>query len=217
MIRLSKRPKPKVLEDNEANWTTEFLDYVKVGRRPPKSVRFRYRHPDIKSTIREETAEKCAYCESKISHAQPGDTEHIRPVSKCPNLIVAWDNITYVCSECNREKGAYDSETEPLINPYQHDPDKHLTFYGPMPVQRLGNLMGYRTIRKVSLDRAPLILRRVEKLRHLMHLVERWSSQPDGPTKEVFRQEARCEANSDSEYAAMARAFLSQRAPSILE
>src|SRR5687767_3753304 len=98
----------------------------------PAAAATRYQHADIKSTLASETAEKCAYCQSKVPHIYPGACEHISPKARCPELIVAWENLTYACFECNREKGDYYDETAPLLNPYMDDPREHLRFCGPL-------------------------------------------------------------------------------------
>ncbi|WP_321395882.1 HNH endonuclease signature motif containing protein [Emcibacter sp.] len=115
MIKLDKLPKPQVLEDNEENWTDEYLKLKAGDDTVPKAARFRYRHPDIKETLRQETFEKCVYCESKISHVFPGETDHIIPVTKAEDKIVSWDNLAYVCKECNREKSDYSMMKLPFL------------------------------------------------------------------------------------------------------
>jgi hypothetical protein len=65
MRQLQKLPKPAVLEQNEIPWLAAFVD---DPDNPTK--RYRYRHPEIKSTLRTETSDKCVYCESKIGHAR---------------------------------------------------------------------------------------------------------------------------------------------------
>lgn len=211
MIRLAKGETPIVLSENAEQWTADFLKYFDKGEKAPDSVRFRYRDPEIKSAIRLETSDKCAYCESKVPHSQPGDTEHIRPVSKNPSLIYDWMNLTYVCRECNQKKSDYDNEEEPLINPYTSDPEEHVTFFGPMAVQRLGDMLGERTINVVGLKREHLLLRRAERLSELMHLVERWNALPAGDTKNSFQRELAAHCEGQAEYSACIRAFLVQR------
>ena len=118
MIRLTKAHKPGVLGNQADAWTREYLELLEAGDEVPDSVRYRYRHPDVKEALRTEASYKCIYCESKISHVFPGETDHLAPVSERPDLYVRWENLGYVCKECNRAKGAYYSEAEPLINPF---------------------------------------------------------------------------------------------------
>ena len=75
MRRLTKRDQPEELSTNRSEWerlvSEEGTEYYKT----------RYRLPAIKARLVDETAGKCAYCESKIGHNTPGDVEHKVPVS----------------------------------------------------------------------------------------------------------------------------------------
>ncbi len=194
----------------EAEWTDEYQRLVAGDDTVSPAARFRYRHSDIKATIKQEANGKCAYCESKISHEHPGETDHIRPSSKHPHLVVQWENLTYVCTECNREKLDYDSDEEPLLNPYSDSPEEHITFYGPMELPRPGDAAGYRTIGILKLDRSALFDRRREKIVELQRLIDLWAKQRDGPTKELLKEEALTHAQADREFSAAGRAFLHQ-------
>jgi hypothetical protein len=59
--------------------------------------------------------EKCAFCEAKIRHTQPGDVEHFRPQAATRQskdaplrkpgyywLAYEWTNLLLACAECNR-------------------------------------------------------------------------------------------------------------------
>src|SRR5688572_25480092 len=124
MIRLTKLEKPEILVENEEPWTTEYLEYVAGGRTPPEPSR--YRHGQIKAAIQLETSEKCAYCESKVLHTYFGDVEHILPKSRLPELVVKWENLTFVCAQCNNRKRDYYDPEHPLIDPYVDNPEEHL-------------------------------------------------------------------------------------------
>ncbi|SRR6266403_339664 len=115
MIKLEKLEEPKVLRDNGAVWTEEYLT-ARTDGTLTDAIRYRYRQPAIKTAIRDETSEKCAYCESKITPTYPGDVEHILPTSEFPDLVCSWPNLTLACGECNRRKSNYYSREEPLIN-----------------------------------------------------------------------------------------------------
>lgn len=45
---------------------------------------------------------RCMYCEDSHAH----DVEHVRPKSLYPDLVFAWANFLYACSDCNGPKGA---------------------------------------------------------------------------------------------------------------
>lgn len=205
MIHLQKLAEPVVLVKNGETWTAEFLSLRAAGSVTPV-VRFRYRHPMIKERLRAETSEKCAYCESKVSHVHPGETDHILPVSEKPELYVSWVNLTYVCSECNREKSDYYSDAEPLVNPYSDEPSDHLLFVGPLVLHR--DAKGLRTQRKLKLSRTALVERKQEMLERLNLLVHQWNETGAGPTKDFLREEILSHAENGAEFAATVRAYL---------
>jgi len=205
MIHLQKLAEPAVLVENGATWTAEFLRLRAAGI-VTQSVRFRYRHPTIKERLREETSEKCAYCESKVSHVHPGETDHILPVSEKPELYVNWVNLTYVCSECNREKSNYFSDPEPLVNPYTDEPSDHLYFVGPLVLHR--DAKGLRTQRQLKLSRTALVERKQEMLERINLLVHQWNETGAGPTKDFLRDEILSYAEDRAEFAATVRAYL---------
>ena len=205
MIKLAKGEKPEVLVKNGQSWKAEYVAGVKTGNLKD-SQKYRYRHPNIKESLRTETYEKCAYCESKISHIHPGETDHIFPVSCRPDLCVDWDNLTLVCSECNRYKLDYYNEQEPLINPYIDEPSDHLTFFGPMVLHR--DAMGLRTTRQIELSRIKLIERKQERIEQFNMLVQLWRETLDGPTRQFLQEEIMKYAADAAEFAGTFRAFI---------
>ena len=205
MIKLFKGGEPEILTENGRKWRAEYLTGLQQESLT-ESKKFRYRHPHIKEALRTETYNKCAYCESKISHIHPGETDHILPISRRPDLCVSWNNLTYVCSECNRGKSDYYSETEPLVNPYTDQPDDHLIYFGPMVLHR--DDKGFRTTRKIQLSRAQLFERKQEKIENLNLLVQQWRECAEGETREFLRKEILQYAAADAEFAATIRAFI---------
>jgi len=205
MIRLYKLPKPPVLAANEDQWTNDYL-----GHSPPipDSVRFRYRRPEINATIRAETHDKCAYCESRMRHVDSGEVDHLLPVSTRPQLIYQWENLTFVCHQCNSAKRNYDDPDHPLIHPYDDNPEDHILFVGPMAVNEPTSLLGQRSIRRLKLNRPALLEERKEQLQRLQDLINTWAALPDNSDKQLCHQEIVTFAESDSEYAAAARFFL---------
>lgn len=213
MIRLRKGDKPEVLDKNEEKWGREYLDGLAAGRLSD-TARYRYRHKDIKAAVKAETHGKCAYCESKTSHVHPGEIDHILPKSERPDLVVAWENLTHVCTECNRRKLDYYSESEPLVNPYVDEPTGHLRFVGALVLQR--DNKGLLTTRRIGLSRTALVERRQERLEQLNLLIQKWMETTDGPTKEFLRQEIRECAAAASEFSAAMDAFLAH-VPELVE
>jgi hypothetical protein len=177
----------------------------------PAAARFRYRHPDIKAALRGESYDKCIYCESKVSHTFPGETDHLAPVSKRPDLVVEWTNLAYVCTECNREKLDYYSEAEPIVNPYDDDPRDYVMFYGPIVLHRAGNAKGYRTVQKLKLTaRLALIERRKERIEALQTLLDLFARTEPGPTRDLIADQIRGACAADKEFSAFLTAFVYQ-------
>jgi hypothetical protein len=206
MIRLSKMAKPAVLVDNEAAWTTEYADYLAGTRATPEPSR--YRDPAIKATVRLETSDKCAYCESKVTHTYFGDVEHILPKSRKPELVVNWENLTFVCAQCNNKKRDYYDPADPLINPYVDDPDRHLRFFGPVCFETVGDALGRATVINLDLSRGPLVERRRDRLDKIHQMLRQWALLPNGQTRDAWAEQIREEAKGDREYAGAVRAFL---------
>lgn len=115
MIHVDKGEKPTVLQENETSWTQEYLKARNSGNPVSPSIRFRYRHPTIKSALVQESHGKCIYCERKVA---TGETDHVRPVSQRPDQVFIWENLGFVCKECNMYKSDYYDESEPLLNPF---------------------------------------------------------------------------------------------------
>lgn len=207
MIKLEKLEEPVILKDKKAEWTREYLE-AKAADNLKDTVRYRYRHPDIKTQVRKETSDKCAYCESKITHTYPGDTEHILPRSDFPELVVDWANLTLCCGECNRRKSNYHSATEPLMNPYNDEPEVHLFAVGTLIFGRAGNKKGALAELKLGLNRPELIERRYERIKSLKNLAERYANQVAGALKDLLRNELMKEIKKDKEYTFVSREFL---------
>ena len=51
MIKLTKGQKPAVLALNEEHWTREFIDGLEAENLTD-TMRYRYRHPDIKAVLK---------------------------------------------------------------------------------------------------------------------------------------------------------------------
>ncbi|OIQ22182.1 MAG: hypothetical protein BM557_02060 [Flavobacterium sp. MedPE-SWcel] len=72
-----------------------------------------YRDRSIKEALIELFLDKCAYCESKVSHVYSGDIEHFRPKGKIAEatnpkpgyywLASDWDNLLFSCRNCNQK------------------------------------------------------------------------------------------------------------------
>lgn len=201
MRSVQKLPKPQVLAQNEKQWLDEFM-----ADRQNSTKRNRYRHSEIKATIRQETFEKCVYCESKLGHNTPGDIEHKIPSSKVPLLHFTWENLTLACTECNRRKNDFYQEFEGFLDPYVDDVLQILEHQGPVVSWRAGNARGEAfvgTLELCSASRTPLIARKIEKLNQLNHVLERYQAAEDELMKGLLSRQIRDMASPSSEFSAM--------------
>lgn len=69
--------------------------------------------PDVKEALKNLFFNKCAYCESRLDRASPGDVEHFRPkggVTEMPDhpgywwLAASWNNLMLACTQCSRSR-----------------------------------------------------------------------------------------------------------------
>jgi uncharacterized protein (TIGR02646 family) len=209
MIRLHKGDEPKVLSDNAAAWTAEIVAAYASGGKPTEAQSTRYRHEDIKSAIVAETHGKCAYCETKVVHSQPGDIEHIFPKSIDRAKTFEWQNLTLACRTCNANKSNKDPNYEHIMDPYKVDPLEHLVFLGPL-VASSGSVEGTNTRTILELHRTALTEDRQHVLeRHLLVYGE--VSRNDLPVvvrKAIYEDFVAREAAAGAEYSAMNRALI---------
>ena len=206
MRSLEKLPKPEILEINEQGWLADYL-----SDKTNATKRYRYRDPDIKRQLKEETGFKCVYCESKIGHNTPGDVEHKIPSSKDESKHFDWNNLTIACTECNRRKNDYYKEGEEFLDPYSDDVEQWLEHHGPLVYWTAGNVRAEITIRKLELNseaRAQLVFRKIEKLDGLANLVERWNSEENPTLKSLLYLQISEMVSAKSEYSAMVLSVL---------
>lgn len=195
MRRLTKEEAPLVLREKAAAWTDQFLAHLSGGGRPPTP----WRNPAILTQLKAETRQKCAYCEGIIADVSYPHVDHILPKSRRPDLVVAWENLTISCSACNVEKGDYYDPAAPLINPYTEDPLDHLAFCGPAVFAKLGNDKGARTVARLNLMRAALVIERARRLQSLHLLLDVWTK-TYGPDKEAVAIAICRELSDDQEF-----------------
>jgi 5-methylcytosine-specific restriction endonuclease McrA len=207
MIKLNKLEEPEILKKNKAEWMKEYVE-AKTANRVTNATRYRYRHPEIKLKIRKETSDKCAYCESKITHTYPGDIEHILPYSLFPTLIVEWENLTLSCGECNRRKLDYYDAAQPLINPYADEPSDHLYAVGTLIYGKPKNSKGAFAELRLELNRTELLERRLERIKALRGLFERYVNEKPGALKDLLFEEVMKEIRTDKEYTFISKAFI---------
>jgi len=202
MKALVKRGVPPILQQNGETWTSEYVRGVAAGERP----RGHWGHSEIRDELHQETFGRCAYCEARVGHVAHEHVEHIRPKAIFPELAHEWMNLTAACPVCNTNKGPYYSETHPLLNPYVDDPERHIAFVGSLPWACNGSEIGYRSIKKLGLDRMQLVSDRANRLLNVLNLFHAWQSAVGG-TREALRDAliADCE---EGEYPTAVRSLL---------
>lgn len=208
MIRIRKLNPPEELVESQDDWTEEYRQYLQGDPDVPAAAARRYAHPAIKARLKEETSTKCAYCESKFAHVQPGDIEHIAPKSRFPDLIVEWTNLTLACQECNRRKSDYFNPARPLIHPYEDEPSEHLEAFGPLIQARPTSLSGAQTVARIELNRADLLLQRVERLNELCRLRRLAMNSEDPATREFYLEELERKAEDHNEFSMVAKTYV---------
>lgn len=195
-----------MLAEHGARWTEELK-----ANPQSKACRYRYRDPEIKSTLKMETNDKCVYCESKIGHNTPGDVEHKIPTSRDIDKHFSWDNLTVACTECNRRKNDYYSEEMEFLDPYKDDVESMLVHCGPIVRWITGNSRAEVAVKALGLmdpSRVALVCRKIEKLREVADLLERYREATNAALKGVLRRQLSAMANVPGEYSAMVSATL---------
>ncbi|WFS02367.1 HNH endonuclease [Rhizobium tumorigenes] len=209
MIQLQKLAEPQVLVLNGPNWTQDIVTKIAAGEELTNTEKTRYRNPQIKAVLVQETCGKCAYCESKLLHIHHGDVEHIVPKSLRPELTVEWDNLTLACEICNQNKSNRDPNAEHIIDPYVSNPADHLLFIGPLVFPK-GTVTGTSTRSILDLNRGELNERRRERLLGLMAIVEQVLREdlPMAARRAIYLDLVANEASRATAYSAMANSVL---------
>jgi|TARA_A100000171_G_scaffold11625_1_gene9511 5-methylcytosine-specific restriction endonuclease McrA len=203
---LIKLEEPAVLHSHCQRWLEEF-----VADQGNFTKRCRYRHPEIKATLKKETGYKCIYCESKIGHNSPGDIEHKIPSSKHIEFHFTWDNLTIACAECNRRKNSYFEEGNAFLDPYSDDVESLLEHYGPLVYWRTNENRSEITVRILELNsknRQELIERKIGKIDEFTNLLERYVGQNNHTLRELLWKQIEEMTLKSSEYSAMLLSIL---------
>ena len=208
MIKLLKCVPSQDMAAKIAERTTDFLLLSGEGAPIPDALANSYKDADVKTLLRAETSDKCAYCESKIPHVDYGDVEHILPKKIRPELRYEYSNLTYACGVCNTKKGQYYDVSTPLVNPYLDDPEEHFVAAGPMVVRRPTSDRGLVTEKRLSLNRMALIERRTERLEAVATLLDQIARTENIAIKLVLAEQVRQECGSDKEYSFVVRSYV---------
>jgi len=175
---------------------------------PTALTRGDYKHYDNKTALKASTFDKCMYCESKVTHVDYGDVEHIKPKSKYPDLEFEWSNHGFSCGICNRtyKKNKYD-ENIPLINPYDEEPSEYIICNGAMIFPKQGNERGELSIIDLGLNRVELIEKRQEKIDEIDRAIKACFRTTNINLRNNALNELKNEANADKEYSMIIKAL----------
>ena len=206
MRAMTKGPIPSVLAENAVAWLAEYR-----ADKESMTKRTRYRHPEIKQALREETSWKCVYCESKIGHNTPRDVEHKVPTSKDEARHFEWMNLTIACTECNRRKGDYYEKGSEFLDPYADDVEICLLHLGPFVYWVPGHARAEATVRVLDLDsdrRFALFERKRDTLEKARALLEVQSAAASDLLRALRRDEVARMCERGAEYSAMVRSYV---------
>jgi hypothetical protein len=209
MRNIEKLAMPEVLSNNHDKWLAAY-----VADKTNATNKYRYRHPEIKFTLKEETSWKCVYCESKIGHNTPGDIEHKIPSSKVENLHFEWENLTVACSECNRRKNDYYIDGEEFLDPYHDDVEVAIQHYGPVLGWNNGDERAEITVKTLELDttvRFSLISRKIEKIEELNNVIERYVKEESAAIKSLMKQKIKRMIDKSGEYSGMIKSIIAAK------
>lgn len=203
MIPLNKGDCPDKLSVTAAAATATYL------AAPPDKKPTPWNTPEIRAALREESRNKCMYCEAFPDDTAYGAVEHIKPKSVFPELVLEWANLGLACTRCNTNKSDYWA-TRPelrLIDPYEEDPTEHVLFSGPAAIPALGDTRAANTVRKLGLNREQLFLARSRRQQDLDVLITLWYSEDDPELKQILAEDVNRMISEDSEFSASLRAF----------
>ncbi len=245
MIRINKpSTAPAILSSDGTTETKDHCDaYIRDqpayqdGTKTFEFKRTIYADDSVKAALVTAQHGKCAFCESRITHDQPGDVEHFRPKKGIARgkslsrpgyywLAYDWENLLFACALCNRrhKRNSFPllpgspkarshvdvvSKEQPLfIHPANEEPETMIGFRAHIPYARGGNIRARQTIQELGLKRKELMEVRAKHLARLRLLVEAASKLPRGSVRAKIEKHLQ-EATHDSEpFSSMVRSFL---------
>lgn len=170
MIKLEKQSKPQVLQNNCVNWTaalmaavTKYRGYSNIPKNERDELIKHYRNDKVKTMVFDSSHNKCCFCESKLDETNGyPEIEHFEPKSLYPNKCFEWENLMPICRYCNGSKGNHDTISEPIVNPYEQNPEEFLEFVNLRIKTLNNNPIGEKTIDICDLNRRQLTQARAE-------------------------------------------------------
>jgi hypothetical protein len=89
------------------------------------------------------------------------------------------------------------------------DIDRHLRAYGPLIMHRDGSARGEVTHRRIQLNRKELCSRRIDAIKALQNLIDRYTNEAVPALKSLLRDEIFACAAADQEYSFCLRQYIS--------
>ncbi len=218
MISVNRGAEPEGFAIHSARWQEQF---ELARQRDPKlsAAKFWDRvRPSIRpyaQILEQAFYSKCAFCESKMAHVSRPHIEHYSPKSKFPELMFKWQNWLLSCGRCNETKWAHFPicDGQPcLLDPASEDPGEHIDFLRAQILAR--TLRGQETINLLGLNRVLLQEERARWLILIDSLLLLLCCVPD--TALQARQLLIWTMQPDAPFAAMTRAYLSQKTPRLV-
>jgi uncharacterized protein (TIGR02646 family) len=130
MIKLERGPEPQILAGNKAKWikalqdaVTQYGNYKNIPESEKNKLLSHYKEKEIKDSLLKSSHKKCAFCECIPGESGYPEIDHFKPKSRYPFNAFDWDNLLPVCKICNTTKHNHDTAAEPIINPYETDPE----------------------------------------------------------------------------------------------
>lgn len=127
MIKVERINKPKELTDDVQKQLTDEFKKDKKKQVWNKSY--------IRRELLKECHGKCVYCESLIGEGHKEmHVDHFHYKDKYKDEVVLWKNLNPSCPHCNKSKSSHDTYVEPIINPFEQNPQeyfciKHYRYY----------------------------------------------------------------------------------------
>ena len=169
-----------------------------------------YKHPKNKESLKIAAYDKCMYCESKISHIDHADVEHIKPKAKdkFPELEFVWENLGYACTKCNGAKSDKYFTLSPFINPYEEKPNEFIVCAGTLLFPKNGSERAEITINQIELNRPALLEKRMNKIQEIQKSINSCHRAKDPDVKKLLLVEINSMAGKDKEYSYIVKCFL---------
>lgn len=178
MIKINKTTKvPKVLKDNQTNWTNSLLADIKTHgsfNKLPDSIKtdvgIKYKDKEIKKALIPTEDTKCAFCEMIPNETGYIEIEHFYPKSIYPDQTFEWSNLLPSCKRCNLIKTKLDTLKSPIVKPDVDDPETLFTYDNIKLVVKkdaTDKAKANRTIKKLDLNQFRVIKPRSELLVNL--------------------------------------------------